>query len=149
MEQGGKKVEGEEEGGVDTGEMEGGKEVEMAGVSAKELCRVIGEVPPLRVSEGGIAERQTQQNDGPKTAKGVQNCISTDVESSVSCMAILPPHNAALKMRPPSPSYHDAVLTIQAAMRGCLCRKYVRLHRTRERAATTIQATWYVHAHIV
>ena len=39
-------------------------------------------------------------------------------------------------------SFQHAVLTLQAGVRGYLCRKRVRAYLTRQNAATIIQATW-------
>ena len=45
--------------------------------------------------------------------------------------------NSEMKM-----SFQRAVLTLQAGVRGYLCRKRVRAYSTRQNAATIIQATW-------
>ena len=81
-------------------------------------------------------QTSTKQNDGFSFTK--------TATAANTAHEILPQTSVALKVLPQvaSLSQYDAAVTIQARVRGFLCRKSVSAYKTGHRAATIIQATW-------
>lgn len=79
----------------------------------------------------------TSAEVGEENPEGETQSHSGGTNMSHSSSALKPlPHSPA----PPSTS--DAVLILQAGLRGYLCRRNLKVCLTKHRAATTIQATW-------
>lgn len=129
--------EGEREGGgEEEREREGeGKEKEDISVEVvgQKQCNTVEVVhtekhlksDPIRASEGGRCS--------PSQDSSPSNVSPSHVELPPSPRSPAPP---------PASGYQGAVLTLQAALRGYLCRKRLRLYVAKHHAATIIQAAW-------
>lgn len=139
----------EREGGDGEGEREGEGEGEIEGVGEEE-----GEKEKEDISVEVVGEKQCNTVEVMHTEKYLKSNPIRDTEgrrcspsrdsspTSVSPSYVeLPPlpHSPA---PPPASGYQGAALTLQAALRGYLCRKSLRLYMAKHRAAITIQAAW-------
>lgn len=111
-------------GAVDTGEQEGTSGDMVEGMSRTENLK------------SGTSEAMRERQNHSEDANSPATVHSTP--------QIVPKLLPRARTPPPcSPtSYQHAVLTLQAGVRGYLCRKSLRVYVTRQHAATTIQATW-------
>ena len=97
-----------------------------------------------RKEERLAAERYRKSGNQTSTKQNDSFSFTKTATAANTAHEILPQTSVALKVLPQvaSLSQYDAAVTIQARVRGFLCRKSVSAYKTGHRAATIIQATW-------
>lgn len=124
----------EREGGEGEGEREGEKEKEDISVEVvgQKQCNTV------EVMHTG----KCLKSDPIRATEGGRWSPSRDSSTNVSLSHVELPPSPRSPAPPPASGYRGAVLTLQAALRGYLCRKRLRLYVAKHHAATIIQAAW-------
>ena len=129
---------------VSRGQQDGVKQQESVADSGREKRRV--EVMGGGSGRGGKGDGQVGEKEAEvgEAAKSVGKRLANSETKPIARTQSVP-QNPPTKPPPFSNSalsFQRAVLTLQAGVRGYLCRKRVRAYLTQKNAATIIQATW-------